>query len=101
MGLKFSGKALSVRDVTGIAKLTSNRGPQHPAIEQLVVHRQCGVHLRRCLVQLVDCEQISDADAMAELPTLRAIAAAELHNLVFERDYRIVPATTRSAGRTR
>jgi hypothetical protein len=38
---------------------------------------------------------------MAELPTLRVIAAAELHNLVFERDYRIVPATTSSAGRTR
>jgi hypothetical protein len=26
------------------------------------------------------------------LPTLRAIAAADLHNLVFQRDYRIVPA---------
>jgi hypothetical protein len=24
---------------------------------------------------------------------LRAIAAADLHNLVFQRDYRIVPAT--------
>ncbi|HEY7595923.1 MAG TPA: hypothetical protein VH969_22440 [Actinophytocola sp.] len=32
--------------------------------------------------------------AEAELPTLRAIAAAELHNLVFQADYRIVPATT-------
>jgi hypothetical protein len=31
--------------------------------------------------------------ALAELPTLRAIAAADLHNLVFEADYRIVPAT--------
>jgi hypothetical protein len=31
--------------------------------------------------------------AAGELPTLRAIAAAELHNLVFQRDYRIVPAT--------
>jgi hypothetical protein len=31
--------------------------------------------------------------AAAELPTLRAIAAADLHNLVFQRDYRIVPAT--------
>ncbi len=62
MGLKFSGKALSFRDVTGIAKLTSNRGPQHPAIKQLVVHRQCGVHLRRCLVQLVDCEQMPSVE---------------------------------------
>jgi hypothetical protein len=31
--------------------------------------------------------------AAEELPTLRAIAAADLHNLVFQRDYRIVPAT--------
>jgi hypothetical protein len=31
--------------------------------------------------------------AAEALPTLRAIAAADLHNLVFQRDYRIVPAT--------
>jgi hypothetical protein len=31
--------------------------------------------------------------AAEELPALRAIAAADLHNLVFQRDYRIVPAT--------
>jgi hypothetical protein len=30
--------------------------------------------------------------AVAELPTLRAIASADLHNLVFQRDYRIIPA---------
>ena len=34
-------------------------------------------------------------DAAAELPTLRAIAAADLHNLVFQRDYRIVSVITR------
>jgi hypothetical protein len=38
MGLKFSGKALSFRDTTGIATLTSNRGPQHSAIEQRCEH---------------------------------------------------------------
>ena len=38
----------------------------------------------------------SDADAAAELPTLRAIASADLHNLVFQRSYRIIPAITRS-----
>jgi hypothetical protein len=36
----------------------------------------------------------TEVDAEAELPTLRAIAAAELHNLVFQASYRIVPATT-------
>ena len=30
--------------------------------------------------------------AAAQVPTLRAIASADLHNLVFQRDYRIIPA---------
>jgi hypothetical protein len=30
--------------------------------------------------------------AAAELPALRAVASADLHNLVFQRDYRIIPA---------
>jgi hypothetical protein len=30
--------------------------------------------------------------AAADLPALRAIASADLHNLVFQRDYRIIPA---------
>jgi hypothetical protein len=34
----------------------------------------------------------SKSDAAAELPTLRAIASADLHNLVFQSDYRIIPA---------
>ena len=36
--------------------------------------------------------------AAAELPTLRAIAAADLHNLVFQADFRIVPATMAGAS---
>lgn len=35
----------------------------------------------------------SASEGKEALPTLRAITAAELHNLVFESDYRIVPAT--------
>ncbi len=36
---------------------------------------------------------VFDAEQAAEqLPTLRAIVAADLHNLVFQADYRIVPA---------
>ncbi|MFC4908907.1 hypothetical protein [Actinomadura gamaensis] len=34
--------------------------------------------------------------AAAEVPTLRAIASADLHNLVFQRDFRIIPAITRA-----
>jgi hypothetical protein len=55
-------------------------------------------HLRGGTVGDWPLNVFSDADAAAELPTLRAIAAAELHNLVFRRDYRIVPATVRTAG---
>jgi len=33
-----------------------------------------------------------DSQAAAELPLLRAVASADLHNLVFQRDYRIIPA---------
>jgi hypothetical protein len=33
-----------------------------------------------------------EKQAAAELPTMRAIAAADIHNLVFQRDYRIIPA---------
>jgi hypothetical protein len=36
--------------------------------------------------------------AAAELPTLRAIASADIHNLVFQHDYRIIPAMV--SGRT-
>jgi hypothetical protein len=37
-----------------------------------------------------------EEQAAAELPTLRAIAAADIHNLVFQRDYRIIPAILRA-----
>ena len=33
-----------------------------------------------------------EEQAAAELPALRAVASADLHNLVFQRDYRIIPA---------
>jgi hypothetical protein len=40
-----------------------------------------------------------ETQAAAELPTLRAMAAADLHNLVFELggDVRIIPATVAGA----
>lgn len=33
-----------------------------------------------------------EKQAAAQLPTLRAMASADLHNLVFQSDYRIIPA---------
>ena len=49
-------------------------------------------HLRGATVGDWPLNVIDAADAEAQLPILRAIAAADLHNLVFRADYRIVPA---------
>jgi hypothetical protein len=55
-------------------------------------------HLRGGTVGVWPLNVFSDADAALELPTLRAIASAELHNLVFQSDYRVVPATVRGGS---
>ena len=49
-------------------------------------------HLRSATVGNWPLNVFSKADATEELPTLRAIASADLHNLVFQSDYRIIPA---------
>lgn len=54
-------------------------------------------HLRGGTVREWPLNVFTEDQAEAELPVLRAIAAAELHNLVFYADYRIVPATTAHA----
>ena len=51
-------------------------------------------HLRGATVGVWPLNVFNNVDAAAELHTLRAIAAADLHNLVFQRDFRIVPAVT-------
>jgi hypothetical protein len=56
-------------------------------------------HLRGGTVREWPLNVFTTEQAAAELPTLRAIAAADIHNLVFRRDFRIVPATTREAPR--
>jgi hypothetical protein len=49
-------------------------------------------HLRGGTVGDWPLNVFTPEQAAAELPTLRAIAAADVHNLVFQRDYRIIPA---------
>ncbi|MEU9349391.1 hypothetical protein AB0D74_50200 [Streptomyces sp. NPDC048278] len=49
-------------------------------------------HLRGATVADWPLNVFTAEQAAAEVPTLRAIASADLHNLVFQRDYRIVPA---------
>jgi hypothetical protein len=52
-------------------------------------------HLRGATVGNWPLNVFNQSDAAAQLPTLRAIVAADLHNLVFQSDYRIVPAVMR------
>ncbi|MFG1998281.1 hypothetical protein ACGFNU_03925 [Spirillospora sp. NPDC048911] len=52
-------------------------------------------HLRGATVGDWPLNVFTAEQAAAAVPALRAIAAADLHNLVFQRDYRIVPAVTR------
>jgi hypothetical protein len=49
-------------------------------------------HLRGSTVGDWPLNIFTKSDAAEQLPILRAIAAAELHNLVFQADYTIVPA---------
>jgi len=58
-------------------------------------------HLRGGTVGDWPLNMLSVQDATDQLPILRAIATADLHNLVFQADYRIIPAvTTPSSGRS-
>jgi hypothetical protein len=52
-------------------------------------------HLRGGTVGDWPVNVLSVQDATDQLPILRAIATADLHNLVFQADYRIIPAVTR------
>lgn len=56
-------------------------------------------HLRGGTVGEWTLNVFTAEQAAAEEPILMAIAEAELHNLVFQADYRIVPATTSYAPR--
>ncbi len=52
-------------------------------------------HLRGGTVGDWPLNVLSVQDATDQLPMLRAIATGDLHNLVFQADYRIIPAVTR------
>lgn len=54
-------------------------------------------HLRGTTVHDWPLNVFSEKDAAAQLSVLRAIASSDLHNLVYQADYRIVPAVNRSA----
>jgi hypothetical protein len=52
-------------------------------------------HLRGGTVRDWPLNVFTEEQAAAKLATCREIASAEVHNLVFQRDYRIIPATTK------
>ncbi len=54
-------------------------------------------HLRGGTVGDWPLNVLSVQDATDQLPILRAITAGDLHNLVFQADYRIIPAVTRTS----
>ena len=54
-------------------------------------------HLRGTTVHDWPLNVFSEKDAASQLSVLRAIASSDLHNLVYQADYRIVPAVNRSA----
>ena len=75
---------------------------QDAGIEPVTVHAFYGrgfhhPHLRGGTLGEWPLNVFTEEQAAAELPTLRAIVAGDLHNLVFQRDFRIIPAVT-SAG---
>lgn len=55
-------------------------------------------HLRGTTVHDWPLNVFSEEDAAAQLSILRAIASSDLHNLVYQADYRIVPAVNRTAS---
>jgi hypothetical protein len=54
-------------------------------------------HLRGATVGDWPLNVFSAQDAADQLPTLRVIIAGDVHNLVFQADYRIIPAVTRTS----
>ncbi|MEU1599065.1 hypothetical protein ABZ468_41220 [Streptomyces sp. NPDC005708] len=101
-------------DVAASGLRTTNDGPEAlwvltwteqraSGIAPIVLHAYYGAgfhhpHLRGGTVGDWPLNVFADDQAAAELPTLRAIASADLHNLVFQRDFRIIPAMTKGAA---
>jgi hypothetical protein len=86
-------------DLTAIWSLSwpeqQRAGVSPVSLEAFFGHGFHHPHLRGATVGVWPLNVFSDADAAAELPTLRAIAAADMHNLVFRSGYHIVPTITR------
>jgi hypothetical protein len=70
---------------------------QTTAVSPIVIRAYYGAgfhhpHLQGGTVRDWPLNVFDEDQAAAQVPTLRAMASADLHNLVFQRDYRIIPA---------
>jgi hypothetical protein len=88
------------RDDGGIDALWTLSWPEQRAtnIDPITIRAWYGAgfhhpHLRGATVADWPLNVFTPEQAAGTLPTLRAIAAADLHNLVFQRGYHIIPAT--------
>jgi hypothetical protein len=75
---------------------------RHVRVPPIMLHAYFGAgfhrpHLRGATVGDWPLNVFSVQDATDQLPILRAIATSDLHNLVFQSDYRIIPAVTRGS----
>jgi hypothetical protein len=91
--------------VSGIHAIWALHWPEQrdAGIAPITLHAYYGAgfhhpHLRGATVGDWPLNVFTPEQAAAELPALRAIATADLHNLVFQRDHRIVPATVAGRG---
>ena len=73
---------------------------QKAGVDPVTIYAYYGIgfthpHLRGATVRDWPLNVFTVNDARDQLPILRAIATSDLHNLVFQSDYRIIPAVTR------
>lgn len=78
---------------------------QAAGVNQIVIRAYFGPgfahpHLQSGTIGDWPLNVFDDQQAATELPTLRAMAAADLHNLVFQLggDIRVIPATVKGRG---
>jgi len=73
---------------------------QKAGVDPVTIYAYYGIgfthpHLRGATVRDWPLNVFTVNDARDQLPILRAIATSDLHNLVFQSDYRIIPVVTR------
>ena len=101
---EVSGTGVRSSPDGGVAAVWSLSWPQQrtAGIDPVVIRASYGAgfhhpHLGGGTVGEWPLNVFTEEQAAAELPTLRAIVAADVHNLVFQQDYRIIPATVAGA----